>query len=175
MSPRSATRFSALALSAAAFAGAAFAFTACSSSEDPATPTAEAGVEAGGDAKPAPDANTGTDSATKPTFEQCVDQCFKDHPSSKAKYDAVDTCWAASCKGPCVDENGMFDAGAEAGTPDAGGNDGGNGLCGTEIASGIDKACDDCTEANCCTAWEGCYKDKDCLELNDCIGTCAEQ
>jgi len=152
--------------------GGAFAFTACSSTVEPATP-GDAGVEGGGDAKPQPDAFVPPeDSATKPTPEQCEAQCFVTHAGAKAKYEGVDTCWEAKCKGPCVDDTGTYDGG----TADAGAGDAGeNGLCGTEYGSGYDTpACDNCTTDNCCAEWTACYGSKDCQDLDECIGKCYE-
>lgn len=148
-----------------------FAFTACSSSEE-ATPQTEAGAEAGGDAKPAPDAFVPpTDSGTKLTPEQCEAQCFVTFAGAKAKYEAVDTCWGAKCEGPCVDDTGLYDGGTQT---EAGADAGDNGLCGTEYGSGISQACDDCTTDNCCAEWTGCYGNKDCQDLDECIGKCYE-
>lgn len=145
----------------------ACAFTACSASEDPVTPT-EAGAEAGGDAKPQPDAFVPpTDSGTKLTPEQCEAECFKTNAGAKAKYEGVDTCWEAKCKGPCVDETGIYDGGSA----DAG-DAGDQGLCGTEYGSGIDLACDNCTTDNCCAEWTACYGSKDCQDLDECIAKC---
>lgn len=166
MSPRfSLTVFAALSLSVAG----AFGFTACSSSEEPKAPT-DAGTEAStGDAKPAPDQFVPpTDSGTKLTPEQCEAECFKTYATSKPRYDAVDTCWAAKCKGPCVDDDGMYDGG----TADAG--DAGAGVCGTEYGSGLGDACDNCTTDNCCAEWTGCYGNADCQKLDECIGVCYE-
>ena len=150
--------------------GGAFAFTACSSSEDPTTATDAGSEGGGGDAKPQPDAFVPpTDSATKPTPEQCEAQCFVTHAGAKAKYEGVDTCWEAKCKGPCVDDTGVYDGGSA----DAG-DAGEEGLCGTEYGSGLSTACDNCTTDNCCAEWTGGYGSKDCQDLDECIGTCYE-
>lgn len=153
--------------------GAGVTISACSSSTESTTTTTadDGGADAPRDRSLGDTAPEPTDSATKETTEQCVARCGKMHPTAVAKYDAVDTCWAASCKGPCVDGDGMYDAGPNA--PEGGtGNDGGTNLCGTMISSGVDRACDDCTEAACCPAWKGCYDNDDCLDYNTCVGEC---
>jgi hypothetical protein len=176
MTPRrSSTRF-ALSLSAALLlaCGAGFAISACSSSStDASAPATEAGADATPDARIKVDSSTPDEDAAVPeTSEQCLARCGKEHPSSVAKYDAVDTCWAASCNASCVAQNGMFDGGVEGGADGGGDNDGGTNLCGTEVSSGVDKACDDCTEQFCCPSWKGCYDDADCLDYNSCVNDC---
>jgi hypothetical protein len=177
ISRRSSTRFAASAAAALLLAGGAgFAISACSSSSTDAGPAAatEAGTDAGTDARTKVDAATpDTDSAVPETSAQCLARCGTEHPASVAKYNAVDTCWAASCNASCVAQNGMFDAGGIDGGFDAGGvNDGGTDLCGTMVSSGVDMACDDCTTAFCCPAWKGCYDDQDCLAYNTCVNDC---
>lgn len=176
ISRRSSSRF-ALSVAAALLlaCGAGFGISACSSSStDAGTPVAEAGVDATTDARIKVDATTPDEDAAVPeTSEQCLARCGKEHPAAVAKYDAVDTCWAASCNASCVVQNGMFDAGDVDGGFDAGGvNDGGTNLCGTEVSSGVDQACDDCTTAFCCPSWKGCYDDADCLDYNGCVNDC---
>ena len=58
--------------------------------------------------------SSGSSGETDGGTTDCVTKCFQDHPEGEKKYDAIDVCWEAKCKGPCVDENGMFDAGADA-------------------------------------------------------------
>lgn len=145
----------------------AFAVSACSSS------TAE-GTADGGDA--ATDGRRVVDGGGDPdsmTPEQCVAQCAIDHPSGMTKYNAIDTCWAANCQAPCVDQSGGFDAGdaGDAGGADSG-VDAGGVVCGTDVSSGVDTTCDRCTEAFCCTAWKGCFGDTDCTAYNKCLGIC---
>ena len=112
--------------------------------------------------------DSGADAAAK--VEACFAKCEKDHPSSLSRYDAIDECWEKSCKGPCIDQSGSFDAG-EAGTG-AKVNDGGAPLCATDTPSFTDKACDDCIEARCCPSWKGCYEDTDCRAFDNCIIDC---
>ncbi|MBX3192107.1 MAG: hypothetical protein KF819_34270 [Labilithrix sp.] len=158
------TLFIALFASALVTVGGAVSFMGCSSSGTDDTGVPEGGADAPADRKVVEAAPT-EDSGPK---LECEAQCFADHPTAKAKYEAVDTCWETNCEGPCYDETGIFDGGVEGGAV----HDGGNGLCQTEIASGVDRACDECTEAFCCSSWKGCYEDDDCLELNDCIANC---
>jgi hypothetical protein len=179
MTPRHTSARFALTLTAALLlaVGAGVGISACSSSTDAGTPAAEGGADSGVDssrikvdAAPPPV----EDAAVAETPEQCLARCDKTFPTSVPKYDAIDTCWAANCKPSCVDQNGMFDAGDVDGGFDGGGavNDGGTNLCGTEVVSGVDRACDDCTTAYCCPAWQGCYADKDCLDYNTCVNDC---
>lgn len=151
--------------------GAGFAISACSSSTTDAP--AAAGVDAALDAprdtsRPAVDSSTpDDDSGPTQTRQQCVDACNAKYPAAVAKDDAIGTCWDSKCKGPCVDDPATaFDAG-EAGTPDAGPSP----LCGTGAKS-FSQDCDDCTTANCCPAWAGCFGDPDCTALDMCFGTC---
>jgi hypothetical protein len=158
------------------------AISACSSDETSGTAATEGGTDASTDRKGVDSAPTPTEDA-KPqeTSSECIARCGKEHPSSVAKYNSVDTCWAASCQGPCVDQNGMFnpnpgdagdagDAGREAGSGKV--HDGGTDLCTSTYSSAVDKACDDCTEAFCCAEWDSCYKDTDCQAYNDCLADC---
>jgi hypothetical protein len=164
--------FFAVASAAVITCGGAFAFTACSSTTTTAGDAADAATgDAATDARKVVDA-ADVDSGTPQTPAQCEAACAVTFATSVPKYDAVDTCWAASCQAQCVDQTGGgYDAGADGGTISPG-NDGGNGLCGTPISSGVDKGCDDCTEANCCPSWTGCYGDKNCIDYNSCIGNC---
>lgn len=157
-------------------AGAAgVAFVACSSE----TTVVEA-TDAGGDAsKPSPpknDAGGGTtDAGAEPTREECLAACETKHAAGLAKDKAIDTCWEQSCKGPCVDGNGMFDGGIPDGGDDAGdAGDAGAGQCKNGVETG-DDACNACTGAFCCGAWDGCFDDQDCADLNDCRSACPEQ
>ena len=171
---RSSSRFAlSVAVALLLAGGAGFAISACSSTtEAGGTAAAEAGADAAPDARMKVDSSTGDDDAAVPeTNAQCLARCAKEHPASVTKYNAVDTCWGASCKPSCVDQTGEFDGGAEGGT-DGGVNDGGTNLCGTKVSSGVDKACDDCTEQFCCPAWKGCYNDTDCLAYNSCLSDC---
>ena len=175
ISRRSSTRFALSAAAALLFAGGAgFAISACSSSSTDAGATTEAGADATTDARIKVDSATPEEDAAVPeTSEQCLARCGKEYPASVAKYDAVDSCWAASCNDSCVAQNGMFDAG-DAGDAGDGGvvNDGGTDLCGTMVSSGVDRACDDCTTQFCCPSWKGCYDDQDCLDYNTCVNDC---
>jgi hypothetical protein len=167
--PSRPTLLFAISSAALVMGGGAVAFTGCTTTVTEESPgVAEGGADAPADRRTV-DATPQQD--TGPTLG-CEEQCFADHPAAKAKYDAVDTCWGASCQGPCVDGTGTFDGGADAAAEGGAVHDGGNGLCQTEIASGVDQACDECTEQFCCTSWKGCYDDNDCLDLNDCLVNC---
>ena len=154
--------------------GAGFSISACSSSSD-AVATADAATDATTDARVKVDGGKPDegDSSTQ-TPAQCVAACnAAASAGAKAKYGAIDTCWAASCQGPCVDDPPTpFDAGV------SDGGDGGDGgvdasdLCGTNLTTG-DMNCDNCTQARCCDAWGGCFNDTDCSALDKCIGTCS--
>ncbi len=161
---RSSSRFVVAFASATLLAcGGAFAMSACSSS------TTETGT--GADATTAPDARITVeagpdpvvDSSTPVTPEQCEAKCKADHPAAVAKSALIDSCWSDKCQGACLDETG-YDAGADAAV-DAGM------LCGTDTVSG-DDSCDQCTAANCCTSWAGCFGDPDCSAYDKCIGDC---
>jgi hypothetical protein len=172
MTPRrSSTRFTLSITAGFALAiGAGMAISACSSStnETPAAGTdAAADVIARDAFRPPVDAGPEPDAEAGQTKQQCIDACNAKHPASVAKETAIGTCWDTMCKGPCVDNPATpFDAG-EAGTPEAGANP----LCGTGAATG-DPDCDNCTTANCCPSWSGCFADTDCSALDDCLGTC---
>jgi hypothetical protein len=170
MSTRRSFRF-ALPLFAAVVlsAGAAFSISACSSStDDGGTP---ADVDSGADAgrikvdAAAPD----DDAGEPPTTDECIATCRAAHPSSLTKEDAIDTCWSTSCGPSCVDGTDGFDAGPD-GAPDSGPDP----LCGTGVSTDSPD-CDNCTEANCCAVWTGCFNDEDCSTLDDCIQQCYQQ
>jgi hypothetical protein len=176
----SASLFLAVGTLAFAVTASGLAIGACSSETSSGDGATEAGVDAATDTRKVIEA-----SPTPPdedsgvlTPEQCEAKCKADMPAAAALYEGVDVCWAAKCKGPCVDGTGMFDAGdagddADAGDGgDAAPNDGNTELCTSTYSSGTDKACDDCTEAFCCPAWDGCFNNQSCKDYNDCIGDC---
>jgi hypothetical protein len=172
MSRRSSNRFFLSVTAALLLAGGSgFAITACSSSSTDAGATPDpATAEAGPDARIKVEAGPEEqDSAGPLTPEQCVEACNTMHPSSVAKETAIDTCWTASCKGPCLDDPPTaYDAGhADGGDAGADASD----LCGTGVNS-VTVDCDNCTQANCCPAWKGCFDDQDCSDLDDCIAKC---
>ena len=147
----------------------AFAVSACSSSTV-GDGGGGGGVDAAADGRKVVEAGPEPDSATKPTTAQCEANCKTTYPAAVAKSDAVDTCWAKNCTAPCIDQNGGFDGGTDGGADAA--VDAGGMLCGTEVSSGVDETCDQCTEAFCCTSWRGCFNDKDCTAYDSCIGDC---
>jgi hypothetical protein len=141
--------------------------SACSSSTDDA-PAPAPGTEAGPDVRITVDGGPEEDGSKPETVAECEAKCNVKFPTAQAKVDIIDKCWDDNCAAPCVDQSGGFDAG-EAGVPDAG--DGGT-VCGTEILSGVDTRCDQCTETFCCTSWRGCYADPDCNAYNSCLIDC---
>jgi hypothetical protein len=182
-------------VSSLALAGlAGSAITACSSSspagDDPQDASAKPRPDSGSvdaaspdaSAEPPPDSGPvdASSDANAPdsglTAAQCYQNCLDAHPTAKAPYSAVDQCWVQRCQGPCLDQTGTFDAsaadGGDAGTFDAGGDAGG--LCGTDVGSGGDTACDQCTTAFCCAEWDSCYgvNHDECLAIDDCLSQC---
>jgi hypothetical protein len=170
--------FSSLALVGAA----GLAVTACSSSSS-GDGTTDAGAAETAAPKPRPDSGppADTDSGTK-TPQQCYQDCLNAHPTAKAAYQAVDTCWANKCNDPCLDKTGTFDAGTvdagdagDAGMDAGDAGDGGpEGLCGTAVGSGGDMACDQCTTTFCCSEWATCYTTNhdECVAIDECLGQC---
>jgi hypothetical protein len=165
----------AIAAAAVITCGSAFAFTACSSPTSSSVEVDASSGDAAPDARRVVDA-ADVDSGATQTVAECQAACDTKFPSSVPKYNAVDTCWAANCTAECIDGTSTaYDAGAYDGgalTSDGGGN----GLCGTKVGTGdpppSTKACDDCTEINCCAEWKGCYADTSCLDYNTCVNDC---
>lgn len=148
--------------------GTSASIAACSSDTTTTSDPGDAAPEASSKIDSGSSSSSGSSGQTEGgTATDCETKCFQDHPTGEMRYDAIDVCWEAKCKGPCVDSSGMFDAGADAG-------DAGDGavLCGTEVTSGVDMACDQCTDAFCCAEWQGCFKNDDCIALNDCLSEC---
>ncbi len=174
-SRRSSTRFAvSLALGTLLASGAGFAISACSSSTtDAPAAGADASLDVARDTnRPGIDAapDPTVDSSVPQTLDECLAVCNTAHAGSTAKESAIDTCWNANCKGPCLDDPATgFDAG-EAGVPDAGPD--ASPVCGTGVTSGVSQDCDNCSEANCCPAWTGCFNDTDCADLDSCLGDC---
>lgn len=172
MSSRIALALSFVALAAASATG----FAACSSSDTTGTASTDAGSDATRPSTPKSDG--GGDAGGEPTRDECIAACESKHAAGLAKDKAIDTCWSQSCKGPCIDGNGMFDAGIPDAGDDAGdaaaAGDGGAGQCKNGVETG-DDACNDCTSAFCCGAWDGCFDDQDCAALNECRSACPEQ
>lgn len=175
MSSRIALALSFVALAAASATG----FAACSSSDTTGTASTDAGSDATRPSTPKSDGGGGGgDAGGEPTRDECIAACESKHAAGLAKDKAIDTCWSQSCKGPCIDGNGMFDAGIPDAGDDAGdaaaAGDGGAGQCKNGVETG-DDACNDCTSAFCCGAWDGCFDDQDCAALNECRSACPEQ
>jgi hypothetical protein len=169
-SPRSSRVYIAFTAASLLLASGAFAISACSST------TAVGGdTTPDGSADATPDRKVGADAAevdsgTPLTPAQCQAQCQADHPNAVAKENAIDTCWTANCQAPCIDQSGGFDAGPDAAVD--GGADAGGDVCGTQVSSGVDLTCDQCTNAFCCTSWQGCFNDPDCTAYDKCLGDC---
>jgi hypothetical protein len=106
------------------------------------------------------------DDAARPT---CAEACEADHPSGLVKDRALLACWDTHCRASCI--------APEAGpvTPTEDGGDAGDGgaepACTTEVIT-VRATCDDCTRAACCSAWDACFQDQDCIDLNRCYQTC---
>lgn len=152
-----------------------FAISACSSSTDSGA-AADGGSDAQIDVRKVVD--TGSPEDTGPgtlTQAQCEAKCKTDFPGASAKEDAIDTCWSEHCDDPCHNGSGTFDGGTDGGGAEI---DAGGMLCGTAITTGAgmtpaeEAACNRCTEAFCCTAWKGCFGDKDCTAYDSCLGDC---
>lgn len=157
------------------FAGtAATSFAACSS-ETTVVEASDAGNDAAKPSTPKSDAGGGSDAGGTETRDECLAACETKHAAGLTKDKAIDTCWAQSCKAPCIDGTGTFDAGTVDAGDDAGdGGDAGAGQCKNGVETG-DQACNDCTSAFCCGAWDGCFDDQDCADLNDCRSACPDQ
>lgn len=151
---------------------ASFLIGACSeTAADVAVGDAGSDVTTPSKPKPATDSGRVNEPDSGTPHERCVAACDATHPGAAAKEAAIDTCWSAFCNAPCVDQSSAeFDAGDDAGG-DAG-SDGGAGVCGTSIGSGVSRSCDDCTAANCCTSWRGCFDDPDCNAYDSCLADC---
>lgn len=155
-----------------AVVGLGAAFTACSSSSSsPGTGgTPEAGADARKEAgQPVDDGGTDNDSGQ--TSEQCIAACEQKFAAGLALDKKIDDCWATSCNDPCVNGTGTFDAGAGGDAGDAGDAGADGGACQNPVETG-DNACNACTVAFCCGAWDGCFNNKDCSDLNDCRSQC---
>jgi hypothetical protein len=164
-------------LSVGFFVGSSLAFAACSS--DSSTPaTGDGGSESG--RPPLPPPQGGDDSSVPdaaPTHDQCIKQCETDHADGLALDKKIDDCWATNCQAPCVDGTGGFDAGTgDAGDGGEGGVEGGVAdagppMCQNGVETG-DTTCNLCTQTYCCGAWDGCFNDKGCSDLNACRSAC---
>ena len=112
----------------------------------------------------------GGDDDAVPDAGDCRAACDAAHPGAVALDRAIVACWQASCATPCLDP----DAGA--GAPDAGADasDAGDaGLaCARPVATGA-AACDRCTVASCCKAWDECFGDAECSSLEACYRACS--
>lgn len=160
-------------VSASVIVSVACAFTACSSSSS--SPDTSGTPEAGSDARK--EAGGPLDSGPEDsgqTSEQCIAACEQKFAAGLPLDKKIDDCWAQHCQDPCVNGTGTFDAGtgsADAGDAGDAGGDGGAAACTNQVETG-DPACNACTIAFCCGAWDGCFSDQTCSDLNDCRSNC---
>jgi hypothetical protein len=110
----------------------------------------------GGDA----DGNRAAEDEPQST-QSCREECEKEHPNGRKKSAAIDTCWKDHCQAACVDQTG-----ASGTFPDAG-------SCQGPVITPTPE-CDECTNANCCAAWDDCFADQECGALNACYIECAQ-
>ena len=152
------------------FSSVSFAVTAVAgcSDDDAKAAASDAGADVATEAnRPAPPED---DAGTPKT---CRERCEEEHPTALSKDTAIDACWKTSCVTPCIQEQATGgDAGAEGGATDAGGVDGG-GACVSPVVT-VSSACDRCTIAFCCAAWDGCFQDTECAALEACYQQCED-
>jgi hypothetical protein len=107
------------------------------------------------------------------TPASCRDTCAQDHPNGVALDLAITQCWQASCAGPCIAEDAGVIARPDAGDAgDAGLDAGVSPACQKPVVTDT-AACDVCTKASCCQAWDACFGDAECTALNACVAACA--
>ena len=94
----------------------------------------------------------------------CRQECAEAHPTAVAKDDVVNACWETHCRAPCVEgkpgDGGVTDGAA----PDGG-------TCTLPVIT-VSLSCDECTNTFCCAAWDTCFQDSECTELNACYQRC---
>lgn len=156
----SSRRFGALVLLISTLlASAMSAVTGCS--DDGKASSADASTE--GAARDAPRPEPENDA----TLTTCREDCQAAHASGVPKDEAINACWETYCRGPCVDgqpsEAGVLADGA---APDGG-------TCTSPVIT-ISLSCDECTNTFCCAAWDACFQDPTCTNLNACYQGCAE-
>jgi hypothetical protein len=121
----------------------------------PSTPTS--GGHADGTGTNASTVTSGKDAGG--TAEQCVAACEAKYPKGAQLGRAIDTCWQNRCDS-CL----AMDKGAPVG-PDYG-------SCKNEVYTPSSK-CSTCTVKNCCTAWDACFSNAECVALNKCAIACS--
>ncbi len=106
--------------------------------------------------------------ATKAGCDQnCVTQCFNDHPNGQKEYTALYTCdQSAACTSSC-----MSACNTPAASCPSGGQDGGGG---TVDAAPPVLTCSDCTTQKCATENSKCAPDSDCDKYSQCVNACAD-
>jgi len=130
-------------------------------SEEPATTPTDAGTdeEAPKGTRPAPpEPDAGT---TKTCQQECADM----YPAAVAKDEAINECWETHCRAPCVELK------ADAGVTDGAAPDGAT--CSSPVIT-PSLSCDECTQTLCCPAWDTCFQDSECADLNACYQRCTD-
>jgi hypothetical protein len=106
--------------------------------------------------------NGGTSSSSSggsPSVDACISACEAQHPTAAAKGRAIDQCWAQSCSTSCDGIGTGQDFGPTKGS------------CQTDVKT-PSAECSTCTVQHCCTAWDACFSDADCVALNACSVAC---
>ena len=147
-----------LIVSSAASAFAAGMMTGCSEDE-PAGPG-----DAGSDGS-RPDANRPAPTEPDARPKTCREQCEEAHPTGLPKDEAVNSCWETHCNVPCIEQL-PGDGGIDGAAPDGA-------ACESPVVT-VSVACDECTNAFCCGAWDGCFQEPECAALNACYQQCTD-
>jgi hypothetical protein len=126
------------------------------------------GVDAGARDATQRDAPPAEEAGTAPSRATCIEACSTTYAGAQIKDEAIATCWSTQCPGHCTpggadaDADTGFDVGLDAGA------------CQNPVSTG-DPACDLCTRARCCAAWDGCFDDDDCARYTACVQDCPAQ
>lgn len=94
------------------------------------------------------------------TVQDCIAACEAKHPQGAKLGKAIDTCWASSCTACLAMEDGAL-------KPPT------SGSCKTDVFT-PSAACSTCTAQRCCSAWDACFGNADCVALNKCSVACYE-
>ena len=100
-----------------------------------------------------------TGGSTDNTVADCIAACEAKYPAAAVKGHAIDQCWSQSCSTTCdgIGTGGEFGPSA--------------GSCQTEVKT-PSAACSTCTVQHCCSVWDACFSDADCVALNKCSIAC---
>ncbi len=104
--------------------------------------------------------STSSSSTGSSSVDACLASCAAQHPSGAQKNSGIDQCWSQSCSDVC---DGIGSTGAEFGPT--------SGSCKTDVKT-PSSACSTCTVKHCCSAWDACFSDADCIALNTCSIAC---